>query len=333
MAVDSMRLETTLNIKQEVQRHGFLPTTKLTSLNYSDDVNFMCGCGQSHQLNLLRNNVIGTALPNSMTPAFGATGNIIGNEIYIHGGARADRNFFPAMSNYYRGKIDPLNPHNIAWTKYSVEDSNTSYRSALYSLNPSGEYFVIGGSNRSYNYDGIDYQLKTLVAPLKNKLRLGYNSGDVRDFELVFGDSVEFPMDIRDWTNINYQNYIEYIVPGSTIDIFNIDASMFLIGGINEDGTVSNKIISISNAWLTSINSKEKKTRIDFFPNPITSDLNVYYEQYNPSEVRIFSIEGTELLKLTKNLSLISIDLSHLGAGIYLFVDSENQIIKKLIKK
>ena len=58
-----MRLETTLNIKQEVQRHGFLPTTKLTSLNYSDDVNFMCGCGQSHQLNLLRNNVIGTALP------------------------------------------------------------------------------------------------------------------------------------------------------------------------------------------------------------------------------------------------------------------------------
>jgi len=58
---------------------------------------------------------VGTATPNnSLYKAFGASGTIIGNTIYYHGGAVSSGNF-SGQTTLRVGQIDPNNPTQITW--------------------------------------------------------------------------------------------------------------------------------------------------------------------------------------------------------------------------
>ena len=85
--------------------------------------------------------------------AFGSSGIIIGDTIFYHGGASMGLNF-PARDELRKGVIDPNDPTQITWT---LEESaaKTNYRSAC--VSHGNNIFWIGGSETSYNYNGVAY--------------------------------------------------------------------------------------------------------------------------------------------------------------------------------
>ena len=91
--------------------------------------------------------------------AFGASGTIVGDTIYYIGGAISFGDF-PASDFFRKGYINPLNPAEITWSK-EESDNAISYRSGASSFE--GKPFWLGGSLRTYNYDGIAYSDNTGV--------------------------------------------------------------------------------------------------------------------------------------------------------------------------
>lgn len=98
---------------------------------------------------------IGTSVPSNTTyQSFGASGSIVGDTIYYHGGASMGGSF-PAQSYLRKGVIDPLDPTNITWTQEEDSPGEALYRSAA--VNYQNRVMWIGGSPISYNYNGIAY--------------------------------------------------------------------------------------------------------------------------------------------------------------------------------
>lgn len=274
-------------------------------------------------------------MPMNMIPAFGATGTITGNTIYIQGGARSDRNFFPAMNYCYTGKINPNNPKNITWYAHGTADTNSTYRSAIYSLGESMYYpLVIGGSQRSYNYNGIDYQLYKLVEPLGKKLALGEKGYTLSNFNNLIGEEIELPMDVRDWATMDMSGLIEIPLgsnAGVTANIYSFSA-MYIVGGITKEGKVSNGIIQILNGLLGNISDQiNSELSLQIFPNPANSTFHIRMNDQKTHSLKILEIRGTQML--SKQISTEeTVDISELKAGVY-FVVIDDMISKKLVVK
>lgn len=119
---------------------------------------------------------IGTSVPeDDIFMAFGASGTIIGDTIYYAGGASMGANF-PVQSYLRKGVIDPLDPTNIVWTQGSGNPYGNLYRSA--SVSYKDTLFWIGGSQISYNYNGIAYNGSGGVNPILGVQGLKNNNGN-----------------------------------------------------------------------------------------------------------------------------------------------------------
>lgn len=106
---------------------------------------------------------VGTQTPNdNYFKAFGASGQIIGDTIYYFGGASLGWNF-PARSYLRKGIIDENDPTQITWTQ-EEDGPNANYRAACLRYNT--DIFWVGGSEISYNYNGIAYNGSGGVPPL-----------------------------------------------------------------------------------------------------------------------------------------------------------------------
>jgi hypothetical protein len=99
--------------------------------------------------------LVGTSVPNSNSyKAFGATGTIIGNTIYYHGGASMAANF--ACQSILRiGAINTSDPTQILWTPKATPYK--SYRGFSITDGTSVDPHFLGGSDVSYSYNGIAY--------------------------------------------------------------------------------------------------------------------------------------------------------------------------------
>lgn len=86
--------------------------------------------------------------------AFGASGEIIGDTIYYHGGTAGNFSFV-ARKHLRRGIINPNNPTDIQWDFLGDNPGDANYRSAC--VTSGNRVFWIGGSGIAYNYDGIAY--------------------------------------------------------------------------------------------------------------------------------------------------------------------------------
>jgi len=112
-----------------------------------------------------------TSLPDEAgAKVFGGSGLIANDTIYLLGGATFGKNYPPSRS-FYKGVIDVTNPLKITWLKATHYPGDYRYRSAAYQKNQS--IYFIGGSNETYNYDGISYAGRKPVEP--NKTILVYN--------------------------------------------------------------------------------------------------------------------------------------------------------------
>lgn len=97
---------------------------------------------------------VGTSVPNnSLYKAFGASGTIIGDTIYYFGGAAGSS--FAASGRLRKGVIDHEDPTQITWSELGNVESFKGYRMAAVAVD--GIAWWIGGSDVTYNFDGIAY--------------------------------------------------------------------------------------------------------------------------------------------------------------------------------
>ncbi|CAN5601779.1 hypothetical protein BH10BAC4_BH10BAC4_13750 [soil metagenome] len=118
---------------------------------------------------------LASSLPNEPgAKVFGGTGLIAGDTIYLLGGAMFAKNY-PPSRYFYKGAIDPKNPLKVTWTNVGEYPGEFRYRSAAYSKGDM--IYFIGGSNETYNYNGISYAESKKVEPNNTLLIYSLQTG------------------------------------------------------------------------------------------------------------------------------------------------------------
>jgi len=192
--------------------------------------------------------------------AFGSSGFIIGDTIFYHGGASMGLNF-PARDELRKGIIDPNDPTQITWT---LEESapKTNYRSAC--LSHGNNIFWVGGSETSYNYNGVAYNGTGGVEPTYAIAR--YDALNQNWYE---GDGS--PYGIMDLRGNGQVSATSWIVCGGMEDGQIVSDQTYLleydpiVGSINENEDHSFRIIDreiffkkqTSNVSLFSLDGKK----------------------------------------------------------------------------
>ena len=151
--------------------------------------------------------------------SFGASGSIIGDTIYYLGGASMGQNY-PIQSVLRKGVINKGDPTEISWSQETLESQYAGYRMA--SFEKDGRIYWIGGSNNTYNYNGVAYDGTGGIDP-NNRILSYHRNGFDKDF------NKNITMDLRGIANID-------------------DSVKYLVGGMQRGQEVSKDIIKLE--WI-----------------------------------------------------------------------------------
>lgn len=236
---------------------------------------------------------VGTSVPNTLSYiAFGASGYIVGDTIYYHGGATGGS--FNAQRFLRKGLINPSNPIDITWFPKEDAPGVSGYRSAC-SGNES-TVFWLGGSSVSYNYNGIAYNGSGGVAPSARVLHL---NSDLN----LFTDETAQPFGVMDLRGIAKFSGNRWMICGGMDSTQTVTARTFLLESNN-------------------LNFKESET------NPFLIkqfETHIEIETKEVDRAKLVDLSGKLILELPKN-NTFRIDKSELEKGIYLFIQGNNSI-------
>lgn len=230
--------------------------------------------------------LVGDPVPNThLYKSFGASGSILGDTLYYFGGARFGSNF-PVQREIRKGWIDPIDPTHIIWSMDTLHMDLVGYRMASTTIN--NKVYWIGGSNTTYNYDGIGYQGNIPVEPNNRILSYSPNTGN---WDTTF--SLEINMDFR--------------------GIATFSDEMFLIGGMENNQQVSSKNLRL----FHEPNGIENKVQLPFkmFPNPAQQKFTIETQESNYT-LEMFNLQG-QLVKSAKGNKETSINIENLFPGMY----------------
>ena len=152
--------------------------------------------------------------------SFGASGAIIGDTIYYLGGASMNEHY-RIQSVLRKGVINPSSAIEINWSHQILDSVYSGYRMA--SFERKDRIYWIGGSDATYNYNGIAYDGGKGVIP--NRRILSYNGNE---FSVDFNKNI--PMDLRGIANID-------------------DSTKYLLGGMDKNQKVSRQVLRLE--WST----------------------------------------------------------------------------------
>lgn len=211
----------------------------------------------------------GTPVPNSSQwKVFGASGYILNDTIYYVGGARFGFNF-PPSNSIRKGYINPESPTEISWTT-STTAVATGYRMAA--ARYSDELIWLGGSNVTYNFDGVAYNGSGGVSPL----------GRIKLYEAATGVLTEFTglfpptMDLRGIAELPNNQYI-------------------LVGGMTEGQTVTDQTILITIDALSADHHRlNSDKQVYVSPNPANNFVVIQGNRV--TDIKISDFMGRELL-------------------------------------
>jgi hypothetical protein len=233
---------------------------------------------------------IGTSTPNNNNyKSFGASGTIVGNTIYYFGGASMGGNF-PCQNIVRIGEINPSNPTQITWRMQIPNASLRTYRAAC--ITSSVGIHWLGGSETTYNYNGIAYN-GTGGVSASNK-NIFYNTTDSSlNLKQLSGDSI--PMDLRGIANFGNTKYIA--------------------GGMLQNQKVSNKTYRLT-YYFTDLKEVSKNI-FEVYPNPSRDRFSIKFPTNNSKTIRVYNLLGKEILSLQSSNDLIVIETNDLKKGIY----------------
>ncbi len=235
----------------------------------------------------------GTSVPNTNDyKAFGASGAIIGDTIYYLGGAKSSSGF-NISDKLRKGIINPNDPTNITW---SLVDnvSEKIYRAAAFQ----GENHInwIGGSEVTYNFNGIAYNGSGGVPPRENWTYLYHNSGGevLQSIPPDMWNAAPKVMDLRGIARLNND---EGITAGGKLENQQVTDKVFLI---NFKQLLSNRNITL--------------TKFKISPNPSSNFITL--EKEGNFKIEIVGVNGK--LFLEKSVTgFDEINISNLNSGIY----------------
>lgn len=245
----------------------------------------------------------GTPVPNNNNwKVFGGSGVIVGDTIYYAGGARFGSNF-PATSYFRKGFINPDNPMEINWEGFETPAAQ-GYRMAAGVLD--GKPFWLGGSDVTYNFDGIAYNGSGSVSPQGRLTFYDPASGALGQLE----GQIPATMDFRGLAQIGPNQFI-------------------LAGGMQAGPEVSGQVLLVTIAKLTGSTdepSDPKAPPLFVFPNPTFNQLQVNYP--HTAQLDILNSAGQVVLQSTIQGPSQVVDISQLRAGLYfVLLRLEGQLI------
>lgn len=231
----------------------------------------------------------GTFVPNNSNwRVFGASGTIIGDTIYIAGGAgNWNGSTFPATQFFRKGIINPDTPTEITWEGES-ESLARGYRMGAASVD--GNAIWIGGSDETYNFDGIAYNGSGGVGALD---RITFFDPVTGQLDQLFG-YIPTIMDLRGVAKISPTEFI-------------------IAGGMEANQEVTNKAFKITIDQLTTVDEIAAE-QIQFYPNPVRD--NLYYDGEEEVLVELYNSGGKQLKTLVLK-SGSTFNLQNLPSGIY----------------
>lgn len=249
----------------------------------------------------------GTSIPpSSQWRVFGASGTIIGDTLYFAGGAgNWSGNNFPPTTTLRKGYINPDDPTDITWTDVS-DPLSRGYRMGAETYEGSAVWF--GGSDVTYNFDGIAYNGSGGVPPLDRVKAYSPETGKITD---IFG-FIPKHMDLRGVSKISDNQYI-------------------IAGGMGENQEVSNRTFLITIDDLNFLKSM-KVPPVRVFPNPFSDYFMI--EKEGVFEIEIYNSVGQKMIE--KSVSgFEEIELKDLPKGVYwlsVFDDYQKMGFQKLMK-
>ncbi|HFB99176.1 MAG TPA: T9SS C-terminal target domain-containing protein [Phaeodactylibacter sp.] len=247
----------------------------------------------------------GTPVPNNNDyKAFGASGGIIEDTIYYLGGAKYGTNF-PISNQLRKGVIDPDDPTHITWSLISdIQDFGKLYRATTFRRGD--ELYWLGGSEVTYNYDGIAYNGSGGVSPRDYSWITLHDS----EFIGITNDLYYAPrvMDLRGIATT--QNSF-----GSPVGI--------TAGGMTDVADVTNQVFLITFSIPVPPDPTQDLKFVSFqiSPNPI-SDFFII-EKKGAFDIEIWDTTGKLFLQKKAN-GFEKINTSSLHSGVYFLKIFEN---------
>ena len=250
----------------------------------------------------------GTAVPNTDTyKSFGASGAIVGNTIYYFGGASSNGASNFGIQNVLRiGQIDPNDPTQIDWSDTILDNDLNGYRMA--STTAFGKLHWIGGSNETYNFDGLAYAGGQGVNPNNRNLVL-----DPDDFSWhsLTSSGIPYPMDLR----------------GIAVTS---DSVRYLAGGMEENQQVSDRTLKLTYRNVPLGLTDLQQPTFSLFPNPTSNSFTILHSLSKNAGLRILNLEGKEIRQQALLSNRMTISTEGIIPGIYLVeIASEKQLVHK----
>jgi len=230
----------------------------------------------------------GTPVPNtSIYKSFGASGVIVGDTIYYLGGASSSINF-PAQKHLIKGFINSENPLEITWSSTLL--NQPIYRGTSALVNNVPHWF--GGSEVTYNYDGLAYSNGQGVSPSQNILSYSNQIDTV-------SSQINLPMDLRGIAKVN-------------------DNSFYILGGMNQGQQVSNAVLKISQVFSIGVEERNELQQQLFYPNP---SKGLVYTNSLLKEIEVFNVSGQKVGNYLNQGGILN--LSKLSDGFYFLKEGE----------
>ena len=240
-----------------------------------------------------------TSIPNNHDyKSFGASGTIIGDTIFYFGGASAtfpSGNPFPIQSQIRKGVINPNDPTDITWSIMTTP--YVGYRTAATQVDH--QIFWLGGSEITYNFDGLAYSNNQPVSPANRSL--GFDPSN-QNFSPEFAPSI--PMDLQSLGEIE-------------------DSIKYIWGGMVENRLVSNKILKlVRNPLAVSVDNTPTLSSIKVFPNPSQGLISVILSEdlSGPITLSIISPNGETVWSETNTETNRQIVLPDNQSGLFFLI-------------
>jgi hypothetical protein len=246
--------------------------------------------------------LIGTSVPNNhLYKSFGASGDIIGDTIYYFGGAQMGTNF-PVQRQLRKGYINPNDVTQISWTIDTIHTNLVGYRMASTYYGNTMRW--IGGSNATYNYNGIGYTGNTPVEPNHRVLTYTPDNDlwDTTSFSLI-------NMDLR--------------------GIASFECRMILVGGMDDAQTVSSRTLQIECLTNSTSNIKKSHSINMIYPNPANEEFSILNNR-TQSIIFIYNLNG-QLISKHLIFQNQKVSISHLPSGMYFVKSEDSSMVNKLI--
>ncbi len=232
----------------------------------------------------------GTPVPNNNDyKVFGASGIIKNDTLFYIGGASNGGNF-PATSVFRKGRINPDDPTQISWSAENTPGAK-GYRMAVATM--AGGLAWIGGSDVTYNYNGIAYNGSGGV-PALSRMKTYYKYGGGL-FESDSPGFLPYIMDLR--------------------GVAQVDPDFFITaGGMGPGQKVTDKVYGYN--WSVTTPAKEENATlgVQISPNPAADYVLITSAQ---PAVFLLANESGALIRKTSGSGAVRMETADLPAGPY----------------